>query len=143
MKLPSRQRQYGLRVNLMPLNDIVFLLIIFLVAAPHFKPTDRVEDIELSKVEINRGAESVAERRMEVTVTRDGQIKLLGKPLTLPQLDAELKNFGSRYQMSPERFELRIRSDRRVKFRVLRPILLRSVRAGITNIKLAVLPEKS
>lgn len=142
MKLPSRNRQYGLRVNLMPLNDIVFLLIIFLVAAPHFKPTEREDDIELSKVDINRGAKSAAERRLEITVTQTGEMKLLGKPVTPAELEEQIRDFGRLYRAQPALFELRIRSDRRAKFGVVKPILKTCVQAGITNIKFAVLPAE-
>ncbi|MFQ5734560.1 MAG: ExbD/TolR family protein [Planctomycetaceae bacterium] len=140
MKVPARRRQYGLRIDLTPLNDIVFLLIIFLVASPHFKPADAKDEVDIPTVDVNRGAVSDSERRLEVTVTRSGGILIGGKSVTLPELKRRISEAGRKYR---GRFELRLRCDRRATYGQTRPIRDACVAAGIYDIKYAVLPDRN
>ncbi len=140
MKIPSRGRQYGLRFDLTPLNDIVFLLIIFLVASPHFKPSDAKDDVELAKVDVNQGDESQSERRLEITVTRSGEASIAGKPVSPEQLRQAIRGAGDKKRRSGGNFEVRLRLDRKSNCGQFKPILQACVEAGIVDIKFAVLP---
>ena len=139
MRVPSRGRQYGLRFDLTPLNDIVFLLIIFLVASPHFKPSDEDKTVELATVDLNRGAESESERRLEISVTRAGKILVGGKPISLDELKKRIAEAGEKYR---GQFELRVRCDRLSTYGHTAPIRKACLEAGIYNIKYAVMPSQ-
>lgn len=140
MKLPSRGRQYGLRFDLTPLNDIVFLLIIFLVASPHFKPSDEKDEVELAKVDVSKGDESESERRLEITVTRAGEVLIAGKPVNAEQLQQTIREAGDKKRSSGGNYEVRLRLDRRSNCGQFKLILKSCVEAGIVDIKFAVLP---
>jgi len=140
MRIPVRRRQYGLKFDLTPLNDIVFLLIIFLVASPHFKSTETKDEIELAQVDINQGAESESERRLEITVTKTGEWRINGKPVAPDEMRRRINEAGNRYRNQKGRFELRLRCDRRATYGQVKPIVRMCVQAGIVDIKYAVLP---
>lgn len=140
MRVPTRRRQYGLKFDLTPLNDIVFLLIIFLIAAPHFKASEAKDEVDLPKVNVNRGAESEAERRLEITVTRDGEWRVAGKTLSPDELRKRIRTAADRYRNTPGNYELRLRCDERATWGQVEPIVQMCVEAGITDIKYAVLP---
>lgn len=143
MRIPSRRRQYGLRFDLTPLNDIVFLLIIFLVASPHFRPTEVQDDVTLPKVDVNQGDKSQATRRLEVTLLRSGEMRIGGAPVSRDELREEIRQAGVRYRQSGGEFELRLRADTDAVWGMAEPLIKMCVAAGIKDIKFAVLPSKS
>ena len=140
MKVPTRRRQYGLRFDLTPMNDIVFLLIIFLVVSPHFKSSEAQDEVELQKVEINRGEETDSERRLEITVTHTGETRIGGRAVSPEELRQKIQEAGDRYRNSRGKFELRLRCDKRANYGQVEPIIRQCVEVGIVNIKYAVLP---
>ena len=85
MEIPVRPRAPGL--NLTPLIDIVFLLLVFFVLTTHF--------VEEGGVAVRLpSAEAIAERPEEpvtVTVTREGTVFLGASPVALEELAARLR----------------------------------------------------
>lgn len=140
MRVPTRRRQYGLRVDLTPLNDIVFLLIIFLVASPHFRPTETQTEVQLPEVPLNRGDRSRSPRRLEISVLASGAVRVEGKPLTAEELRQKIITAAQNAPGGPQHFELRLRTDRQAEYRFIEPILRTCIEAGIVDIKFAVLP---
>jgi biopolymer transport protein ExbD len=140
MRVPTRGRQYGLRFDLTALNDMVFLLIIFLIAAPHFRPSDSKDEVSLPQVDVNRGAATEAERRLEITITRDGEWRVAGRTMSPDELRRHIRAAADRYRNSPGKYELRLRCDERSTWGEVEPIVQMCVEAGITDVKYAVLP---
>ena len=74
-------------INIVPLVDVVLvLLLIFMLTAPLMY---RGIDVNLPKT---AGKPTVTEERMEVTLTKDQQIYLNGKPLALASLEQTLRD---------------------------------------------------
>jgi len=73
-------------INIIPLVDVVLvLLLIFMLTAPLMY---RGIDVNLPKT---AGKPTVTEERMELTLTKDQQIYLNGKPLPLGSLEQSLR----------------------------------------------------
>ena len=53
MRVPTRPRQPGIRFNITPLIDIVFLLIVFFLAATHLTQNEKLEAVELPEASQN------------------------------------------------------------------------------------------
>jgi biopolymer transport protein TolR len=74
-------------INIIPLVDVVLvLLLIFMLTAPLMY---RGIDVNLPKT---AGKPTVTEERMELTLTRDQQLYLNGKPLSLGALEQALRD---------------------------------------------------
>ena len=74
-------------INIIPLVDVVLvLLLIFMLTAPLMY---RGIDVNLPKT---AGKPTVTEERMELTLTKEQQIYLNGKPLALASLEATLRD---------------------------------------------------
>jgi len=74
-------------INIIPLVDVVLvLLLIFMLTAPLMY---RGIDVNLPKT---AGKPTVTEERMELTLTRDQQLYLNGKPLALGSLEQALRD---------------------------------------------------
>ncbi|MGQ0636192.1 MAG: ExbD/TolR family protein [Planctomycetaceae bacterium] len=141
MRLPTRSRGGGLKFNLTPMIDVVFNLIIFFLAASHLARSEITADVSLPEASTggNEGPEFV--RRLIVTVLPDGALNIGGKEFALPQVEQMI--VAGRNELSEERrrdFEVRIRTDRRVPYSKIEPLLLACARAGVTKVPFAVLP---
>src|ERR1700726_3828963 len=74
-------------INIIPLVDVVLvLLLIFMLTAPLMY---RGIDVNLPKTS---GKPTVTEERMELTLTREQQLYLNGKPLPLGSLEQALRD---------------------------------------------------
>ena len=139
MRIPTRVRQLGVSLNLTPLIDIVFLLVIFFLVASHAARTESTEPVELPMVSEVEDGRVEMPRRLVVTVTADQALHVGGRTITLEQITGLLSEASSG---SPAgEYEVRIRGDRRVPFRVVEPLMVACAQAGITRIGYAVLPE--
>ena len=139
MRIPTRARQLGVALNLTPLIDIVFLLVIFFLVASHTARTESTEPVELPIVSGVEDGRVEMPRRLVVTVTADQALHVGGRTITLEQITGRL-NEASAGSPAGE-YEVRIRGDRRVPFRVVEPLMVACAQAGITRIGYAVLPE--
>ena len=139
MRIPTRVRQLGLSLNLTPLIDIVFLLVIFFLVASHAARTESTEPVDLPTIGEAEDDRIEVPRRVVVTVTADQSLHVGGRIVTLEQVTGLLNEAGS--EAGTGNYEVRIRGDRRVPFRVVEPLMVACARAGITRIGYAVLPE--
>jgi biopolymer transport protein ExbD len=139
MKIPTRKRQRGLRFNITPLIDIVFLLIIFFLVASHFVRSETLEAVELPDATQHEETENEAAKRLVVTITADRKLHVAGKVVDLQTVEQMI--FAGR-QDEQDNFEIHIRSDKTVPYRDIQPIMLACARAGVTSVKFAVIWER-
>ncbi len=139
MRIPTRERKRGLSFNITPLIDIVFLLIIFFLAASHLVRSELQEKVELPEATQAKDDDARVPRRLVLTVKADKTMLVAGKPIDLQHIEQMIL---SGQQSSDDReFEIRIRSDQRVPFSAIKPIMLACARAGVTKVGFAVLPK--
>ncbi len=138
MRPPSRTRPHGLRFNITPLIDVVFLLIIFFLAASHFARTEDVvpEEIDPTRLaDAEEDDEAGNPKRMTATVTVDGRFYVRGEVVPRERVEALVQqgaiDFG-------DEFEVRLRTDRRTPYGVVEPLLLVCARANVANLKFTV-----
>ena len=139
MKIPTRPRQRGLSFNITPLIDIVFLLIIFFLAASHLARSEAREPVELPKATQAQEDEKRIPRRLVVTITADRKLHVAGKVVEIGQVEQMI--LAGRDEKNPSNFEVRIRCDQSVPYRDVEPIMLACAQSGVTRIGFAVLPN--
>src|SRR4029079_18619578 len=76
-------------INLTPMIDIVFNLIIFFMVSTRFTEMERQVEVSVPKVG-DVSALQEASSRQTINVLRDGRITLGSQPVTLPELTARL-----------------------------------------------------
>jgi len=139
MRIPIRVRRLGISLNLTPLIDIVFLLVIFFLVASHAARSESTEPVELPLVGEALDDQEPVPGRLVVTVTADQALHVGGRIVTLKQITSLLAEAAAE---SPSGgYEVRIRGDRRVPFRAVEPLMVACAQAGITRIGYAVLPH--
>ncbi len=139
MKIPTRPRQRGLRFNITPLIDIIFLLIIFFLAASHLVRSESLEPVDLPKATQSAEDEERVPRRLVVTVTVDRKLHVAGRVVEIGQVEQMI--LAGRDEHNLNNFEVRIRCDKNVEYRHIEPVMLACAQTRVVRIGFAVLPE--
>jgi len=95
MPLKTRQEEQP-SLNLTPMIDIVFLLIIFFMVGTKFTELERKMSLQVPQVS-DVSALTPAPQKRVVNVYRDGTITLDRQPVSLEQLRAQLADARSEY----------------------------------------------
>ena len=120
-------------LNLTPMIDIVFLLIIFFMVGTKFAEIERTVQLEVPKVG-DLGALSSAPEKRVINVYNDGSIVVDRRSITLEQLRAELKSATAQY---PE-LGVVVRGDGAGPFQNVASVLTACRQAGIDGMGISV-----
>lgn len=106
--------------------DMVFNLVVFFLVASHF--SNEVEpSVELPRAETSQ-ADAEDPRRLVITITESEQVLIKDQAIDLPELTDLVRKELDRN--GPE-FIVQIRSDRRVPYRAVEPLLLTCAQIGV------------
>ena len=120
-------------LNLTPMIDVVFLLIIFFMVGTKFTELERKIGLKVPEV-ADRGALSAAPQRRIVNVYRDGAVTLDKTPVTLDELTTQLATARSQYSD----LGVLIRGDAQGEFQLVASVLNACKQAGIRNMGISV-----
>jgi len=123
-------------LNLTPMIDIVFLLIIFFMVGTKFAESERNIGLQLPEV-VDRGALTAAPERRVVNVYRDGTITLDRQPVLLPDLVSQLAVARGEYHD----LGVLVRGDGRGEFQAVAAVLNACKQAGIRDLGIMVRPR--
>ena len=135
MHIPRHTHRGASGLNMTPMIDVVFQLIIFFLLSSHLAKQEAQMKLPLPIAD--SGVKPVEQKapRVTINVLDDGGLVLAGRRVRAEELTQRL---SERLAKVGERLEVRIRSDRRAAYQVVEPILLSCARAGIWNVTLAV-----
>lgn len=139
MKIPSRSRGGGLKFNITPMIDVVFNLIIFFLVASHYARSEAQVDLELPQATGGEAELEQSGRRLTITLPLDGTIYLGGEVSSLEEVATRLAGSAARH--GEDEVEVRIRTDRRLPFSRIVPLLTQCSQVGIKRLRFAVLGE--
>ncbi len=135
MRPPLRHRPASVQINMTPMIDVTFLLIIFFLLSSHLAQQETQLELDLPAAASGRQAVDDERPRLSVNVRTDGSV-MFGSTETPPQ------EMSRRLRIERERLgsdlEVRIRSDRSVPYSAVEPILLACADAQIWNVTFAV-----
>ncbi len=135
MRVPDHARSSEANVQMTPMIDVVFLLIIFFLVSSHLARQEVQMPLPLPTAASGEHPSETSTRRVTINVLSDGKMLLAGKPVEAGQLRERL--VAARDESGAE-IEVRIRGDRSVAYQHVEPILLACARAGIWNVAFAV-----
>ncbi len=138
MKVPTRRRA-ALRFSMTPLIDVTFLLVTFFLAASQLVKIDAGERVELPAATLAAPAEAATPNRVTVTIAADGTLRVAGQVRDRAFAAALFMQAGRRFSDGGENPEVRLRCDRAAPFSVVEPLLLACAKAGVRDVKFAVL----
>ncbi|MFT7536711.1 MAG: biopolymer transport protein ExbD [Hyphomicrobiaceae bacterium] len=135
MRLESDDDSDG-GINMMPLVDVVFLLLIFFLAATTFA-TEEVE-LDLRLPEAKSGQAGKANKQLIINVSQDGTLTVSGRAVTMEALRQKLVAAVAR---NKEQAVL-VRGDKAAQFGVGLQVLDTCRLAKIKKVDFAALPAR-
>jgi len=133
--MPKRKSTYEEEeMNLTPLIDCVFLLLIFFMVTTVFK---QPYSLQVQLPEANQ-AQVVEEKKLVATITADGRMEINRHPVTLANLEQVLL----REKEGTRSLTLVVRTDKETKHKHLLDLFEVAKRVGIEKIPLATEDRK-
>ncbi|HUE69642.1 MAG TPA: biopolymer transporter ExbD [Pirellulaceae bacterium] len=134
MRFNKRARGGALGMNMTPMIDVVFLLLIYFMTAMQVKSVSK-EDVELPPL---AGSQEQSESSLTVNVMRSGEIFVNGNPLTVPQLASLVGDELARVDNEPSRVSVVVRADRRGRAGPVNQIVSALERFDIRRVNIGV-----
>jgi len=142
MRAPSNLSRGSLGFNMTPMIDVVFLLIIFFLVSSHLARQETQLEIDLPDATSGQRPGEDEARRVVINVLADAppeaRIQIGGNVMDEAQLIDVIRYESRRARSNREDLDVRIRSDRRVPYRVIEPIMVACARAGVWKVTFAV-----
>ena len=126
-----RQTEENTSINLTPMIDILFLLIIFFVVGTKFTDNERPFDVELPTVSEAPPLTSPPQELI-VNISREGTLVLQGETLTDTELGQRLNEASVQYADQA----VLIRGDQEIRYQRIAEILAICKQSGIQRISL-------
>lgn len=131
MKFSSRQPEPA-NMQLAPMIDIVFLLLIFFIVTWQFTKSET--ELSVSVPTAQEGADPERQKgEIVVNILADGTIRIESVTVDLPQLLEKLASIADQYENQP----VRIRGDGAVNYQRVVEVIDTCTKAGIWNISFA------
>ena len=138
MRVPDSSRRSPVGANMTPMIDVVFLLIIFFLVSSHLARQENRHPVDLPSAMTFLPLD-FERTPLTVTVDEQAKVRLSGRVASHQQLQQSLLEL---YSESGPEASVRIRSDGRVPYRVVEPILREAGTIGITDVIIAVREEQ-
>jgi biopolymer transport protein ExbD len=136
MSILSKQSGGEEPINLMPLIDMVFLLLIFFLVATTFAEEEREAELKLAETSSIEPI-SAPPPQLIVNIMKDGTLKVSGDVVKRAQLSEMLETI---VRDDPDR-QVLIRADRKVRFHHYAGVVNLCLRKGIRQHNIAYLAK--
>ena len=136
MKPPEHLKPQRGRLNLTPMIDVVFLLIIFFIVSNNMIQQDNALQIDLPAAETGVFPEDQQyPKRLTISIPHSGVIHVGTVATNKAALSALMAEYRTLWG---EEVEIRIRTDKNVPYGKINPILRMAAENGIVRVSFAV-----
>lgn len=134
MRVPSAISRGEVGINLTPMIDVTFQLIIFFLVSSHLSKQEAHMQMPLPVADSGEASEETS-KRLTLNVLSDGSLLLAGHRLSPGELPGRLREAVANESQD---LEIRIRGDRSVTYQHVEPVLIACARSGVWNVKFSV-----
>jgi biopolymer transport protein ExbD len=134
MRLSKRTHRGGLEINMTPMIDVTFLLLIFFMTVNQVSKANRAE-VELPPA---KGSQDQSEGSLVVNVDRAGAIEVSGSTISLFDLGTLVNAELARVNDEPSRIKVVLRADRRGTCRTVNDVVKLLERLEIRAVRISV-----
>lgn len=135
MRVPTTIGRSDIGINLTPMIDVVFQLIIFFLVSSHLVKQEAQMALPLPVADSGQEPADDPGKRLTLNVLADGSLLLAGRHVQGDELASRLRDVAGE---QASRLEIRIRADRTVPYRFVDPVLGACARAGLWDVKFSV-----
>jgi biopolymer transport protein ExbD len=136
MRVPSLVGRADVGINLTPMIDVVFQLIIFFLVSSHLAKQEAQMVLPLPVAETGEKPIDSTVKRLTLNVLADGSLVLAGRHVPGDELASRLA--AALREQNEAGLEIRIRGDRDVEYRFVEPVLIACAKAGVWDVKFSV-----
>jgi len=136
VRLHRAKREYGSEINIAPLIDVVFLLIIFFLTVSHITQV-RVEALSLPEAAEADKSKYLASGHFIINVHKNGRVVVSGETYETDSLELMLR--AEQQNMSSGGLSVLLRGDREALWARMSEIMQVLTKLGINQINVAVL----
>jgi len=131
MKLTHRHRSGIPGLNMTPMIDIVFLLIIFFMTVSQI--TKNIS-AEVRLPEVAQADDFDLPEPLEIVIMADGEIRLDGNPSSPDSVAVWINTIAGKAGLAPKQLEIRMRIDRDCDSRIVNRIFSELGTAGVERV---------
>ena len=124
----TEKRARSVELNMAPMVDMIFLLIIFFLTATTFSEKEREQDVLLPSNSLPGSLSRSLDNHLIINVLEQGGIRVAGQTLELAQLFEFVKERRSR---SRQALKVQVRADKRTAYGNVARVLEAVERAGV------------
>jgi biopolymer transport protein ExbD len=135
MKVPDYLQPKCFSLNLTPMIDVVFLLIIFFIVSSNLIQQDVSVQIDLPQAETAVPTEESTTHKITINIPKSGTILIGTQIVHQNQLREHLIRQQQRWG---EKTELRIRTNKNIPFGEIEPILVLAAQCQIWDVSFSV-----
>jgi biopolymer transport protein ExbD len=137
MRLKKHRRPTQLQMDMTPMIDVAFQLIIF------FMTVSQMSEVAHERLQLPRqiGAEEQKPKTLIVNVSDTGQLKVAGEPLTIARLVSLVSAEVRRLDDDPQRLIVVVRADERGRSQAVNEVITALGTLGVTRVRIAVQSE--
>ena len=139
MKMPRAADREQSSVNMTPMIDVVFLLIIFFLVSSHLARRENELPLTLPAAGSGKSEQEELAARLTLNIQEKGSLILAGRPIRREELPQRLE---AAKRAEGDQLELRIRADRKVPYEHVSPVLRAAATSGIWNVTFAVVRQE-
>ena len=137
MRVPSHVSSHGMAINMTPMIDVVFQLIVFFTATSTIAKNELSQNLELPVAEKGKERDETSQKKkITANVSATGEMYLGGRRTNAQEfqeiLQAELA------QHPADQLEVQFRADREASYAAVEPLLLACARKGVWQVSFAV-----
>lgn len=139
MRIPIGIHRSRLEMNMIPMIDVVFLLIIFFLVSSHLAKQEVQAELALPIAETGVENQDADQRRLTVNIAAENgnyTIKFGSRSVNTNDLQQYLER---ELERSNTDLEVRIRGDREIPYQIVEPVMVACARLGIWNVHFAVI----
>ncbi len=134
MRLSKHKSSGGLQLNMTPMIDVVFLLLIFFMTVTQASAVSK-KQLELPK---QKGSLDQADAHLVINIDEQGILYIGGDPCSLTTLIDQTTSTIARHNHDPSRVEVSLRVDRRAKSRYANQTLAALEKLQVSRVRVAV-----
>ena len=141
MKIPKPHKRQELSFDMTPMIDVVFLLIIFFLVSSNLVQQESLIAVDLPTTKTSRmpSSRESQTRKITINVTGEDHVFLGNRSVDREQL---LQFLTTEQTRASKPLEVRIRTDRRVPYKTIEPVLVTCSQAGIDNVSFHTYKKK-
>src|SRR5262245_5701974 len=130
----SKHHRTKLEINMTPMIDVTFLLLIFFMTVNQVSKSQR-ERLALPQL---AGTQDQSQQALVVNVDRSGQIVVAANPVNLAELVGIVSTELAKVENDASRLTVLLRADRNGNCRTVNEVVTTLVRLNVNRIRLAV-----